>query len=522
MSESKEQRIEDSYDVVVIGAGNGGLSATVYLAMNGLKVLCLEQHNLPGGVASSFVRGRFEFETSLHALEGYGPPSNKGSVRRLFEDRLKLDTKFVQIPEAFRLISTDPGEEMDVSIPFGVENFIDAIEREVPGSRQSVENFFKLAKEVDDAFGYFGKTRGNPDQGVLIKEFPNFLKTAAYSATEVYNALNIPEKAQHILNGYWAYIGLPASRINFTAFATMVLSYAEKGGYIPTDRSHGFTSALDSKIREFGGRIEYNTKVNKILVENGKVIGVKTNRGDEIKTNHVISNASPTLTYNNLIYPKSEVPEIAYKEVNARIHGLTGFVVYVGLDATAEELGLHGYGLFIMKNMDTEGIYESWTKLQAPDGMACLVLNNGIPDCSPPGTCILDITTLFRPEAWKDVKPEDYFEIKNKIAEELLKKFEDATGTSLRDHIEEIEIATPATFARYAHLYNGIFYGYEPESWDSVIPRMMVMGKDAYIEGLEFAGGFGRRLHGYSSAINDGKLSAGITLQKILKEREKT
>ena len=222
-----------------------------------------------------------------------------------------------------------------------------------------------------------------------------------------------------------------------------------------------------------------------------------------------------------MIYPQSEVPEIAYKEVNARIHGLTGFVIYVGLDATAEELGLHDYGLFIMKNMDTEGIYESWTKLQAPDGMACVVLNNGIPDCSPPGTCILDITTMFRPEAWKDVKPEDYFDIKNKIAEELLKKFEDATGTSLRDHIEEIEIATPATFARYAHLYNGIFYGYEPESWDSVIPRMMVMGEDVYIEGLEFAGGFGRRLHGYSSAINDGKLSAGLTLQKILKEREK-
>ena len=518
MNESKGQRIEDSYDVVVIGAGNGGLSATAFLAQRGVNVLCLEQHNLPGGVATSFVRGRFEFETSLHELASYGPQSNKGSIRTMFEDKLKLDTEFVQVPEAYRLILTAPGEELDVSMPFGVENFIDTIEKEVPGSKESVEKFFKVAKEIRDAFSYIRKMKGKPDQGVLFKEFSNFLKTAAYSVTEVENALGIPEKAQKILNGSWAYLGVPTDRVNFTIFASMVLVYAEKGGWVPTNRSHGYTTAFDAKIREFGGRIEYNTRVDKILVEGGKIVGVETTNGDKIKTNYVISNASPILTYNKLIYPQSEVPEIAYKDVNARIHGLTGFVVYVGLDATAEELGLHEYGYFIMDTMDTEEVYNSWSKLQAPGGLACVVLNNAIPDCSPPGTCMLDITTLYRPEAWKDVKPEEYVELKNNLAEEILIKFEKATKTSLRDHIEEIEIATPATFARYAKLYNGIFYGYEPESWDSIVPRLNMMGKDVYIEGLEFAGGFNRQAHGYSSSLSDGLISARLTLQKLLQE----
>ena len=53
------------------------------------------------------------------------------------------------------------------------------------------------------------------------------------------------------------------------------------------------------------------------------------------------------------------------------------------------------------------------------------------------------------------------------------------------------------------------------------MPRLMNMGKDVHIEGLEFAGGFGRRLHGYSSAMNDGVLAAQLTLGRILKEREK-
>ena len=58
------------YDVVVIGAGLGGLSAATSLARAGKKVLLLEKHNVPGGYASSFTRGRFEFEIALHELSG--------------------------------------------------------------------------------------------------------------------------------------------------------------------------------------------------------------------------------------------------------------------------------------------------------------------------------------------------------------------------------------------------------------------------------------------------------------------
>ena len=56
------------YDAVVIGAGNGGLTAAVRLAQSGAKTLLVEKHNLPGGFATSFRRGRFEFEASLHEL----------------------------------------------------------------------------------------------------------------------------------------------------------------------------------------------------------------------------------------------------------------------------------------------------------------------------------------------------------------------------------------------------------------------------------------------------------------------
>ncbi|MFX1590167.1 MAG: phytoene desaturase family protein [Promethearchaeota archaeon] len=518
VNESFNKEISETYDCVVVGAGNGGLIAAAQVAMKGAKVLLLEQHNLPGGFASSFVRGRFEFETSLHELYDYGPLSDKGGIRILFEDRLNLESEFIRVPEAYRLILTDPGEEINIVLPFGIEEFIDAIEKEVPGSRESVKKFFDLGRDIIDATTYIGKTKGNPEQEVLLKEHSNFLKTAGYSVDEVQDALNIPDKARKILNAYWVYLGLPTSRVNFTIFASMVYGYILRGAYIPKNRSHGYTTALDKKIREFGGKIEYNTKVEKIIVENGKVIGIETSKGEKIKTSYVISNASPTLVYNKLIFPKSEVPEIAYKEINARRHAVSTFVVYLGLDATVEQLGLEDYSYFINKSMDTDELYNSLKELKAPDVQATICLNKAIPGCSPPGTCIMSITTAFLPGVWDDVKPEEYFNCKTKIAEDLINKFEKATGIKIKDHIEEIEIATPETFARFTGTFNGVVYGYEPDSWDSFIPRLMAMNDEKHIEGLEFCGGFGRRCHGYSSSLKDGETAGLLTIQSMMKK----
>ena len=261
MNDKIEKSNNRSYDVVIIGAGNGGLVAAARVALNGAKILLVEQHNLPGGFASSFVRGRFEFETSLHELYDYGTPDQNGAIRRLLQDKLGIDAEFIPVPEAYRLIVTNPEEKMDVVLPFGIEDFINTIEKEVPGSKESVTNFFQLGKEIDQATTYIGKMRGKPDQDVLLKEYTNFLRTAAYPVADVQDALNIPNKARAMLNAYWLYLGVPTSRVNTTVFASMVYGYILKGGYIPKNRSHEYTSAIEVKIREYDGDIEYNTKV---------------------------------------------------------------------------------------------------------------------------------------------------------------------------------------------------------------------------------------------------------------------
>ena len=117
-----QQEIKQAYDCVVIGAGNGGLASAAQLAARGLRVLLLEQHNLPGGFATSFTRGRFEFEVSLHQFADIGPPTNKGSVREFFENDLGVHLDWVELPEAFRLILTDPDEALDVAVKSSIQD----------------------------------------------------------------------------------------------------------------------------------------------------------------------------------------------------------------------------------------------------------------------------------------------------------------------------------------------------------------------------------------------------------------
>ncbi|MBE7008652.1 MAG: FAD-dependent oxidoreductase, partial [Ruminococcaceae bacterium] len=88
------------YDAVVVGAGNAGLSAAIRMQLGGKKTLLIEQHNLPGGCATSFRRGRFEIEPSLHELCDVGPENMPGEVRELFKE-YGVDLDWVQCPDCF-------------------------------------------------------------------------------------------------------------------------------------------------------------------------------------------------------------------------------------------------------------------------------------------------------------------------------------------------------------------------------------------------------------------------------------
>jgi phytoene dehydrogenase-like protein len=423
--------------------------------------------------------------------------------------------EFLPVPEAYHLIL--PEAEINLKIPFGVEAFIETIAGAVPGSFEPLTRYMAVCREVARALSFVGRSKGPPDMGVLLEQYPAFVSTAGYTVAEVTAKFGLPEKALQMIYPYWSYMGVPVSRMSFTLFAVMLYSYISKGAYIPRRTSHGLTAAMDARIRELGGETRYSTRVTKILVEEGRTVGVETAAGEQIGARAVIANLSPHLVYGKLVHPHREVPERALKLINARKMGTSALVVYLGLDAPPEALNLESYGYFVGPSMDSEQAYENFCRFEAPQMQAVICLNRANPECSPPGTTILSMTSLVGPDAWSGVQPEQYSEVKSRMAGEMIRKLSQYLNAPLQQYIEEIEVAAPQTFARYTGSYKGVMYGYEQDPWDSVVARAMAAGGERFIKGLEFAGGFAFMGHGYAPSMISGRAAAMTALYRLRK-----
>ena len=112
---------------------------------------------------------------------------------------------------------------------------------------------------------------------------------------------------------------------------------------------------------------------------------------------------------------------------------------------------------------------------------------------------------------------EEYFKIKDRVARECIERYEEVTGCNLKDHIEEIVVASPVTWARYLGTPKGDVYGYEPHTWDGMFPRVQSGTENLgyTIKGLRFAGGHGTQMDGYSQAYMSGAEQARYTLHDI-------
>jgi len=506
---------DEIYDALVIGAGLGGLSAALKLANDGAKILLLEKHNLPGGFATSFVRGRFEFEVSLHELSDIGSPEKKGAVRRYFEDELKMNIDFIPVPEAYHLILSE--DNIDISLPFGIDNYIEAVAKSEPGCRSDLQKFLAVCQEVSRALSYLGSIRGAPDLNKLLEQYPSFVATAGYTVADVVGRFNFNSRVLQMIYPYWCYLGVPVSRLSFTIFAVMLYSYLNRGAYIPRLNSHGLATAMEKKLRELGCQLYFNTEITKILVEGGRAVGVETAAGETFKAPFVVANLSPHLVYGKLIHPHGAVPEAALKNTNARKLGTSAVVVYLGLNRSPDDLNLNSYGYFIGSAMNTEKAYRNFFCIEAQEMQAVICLNRANPSCSPPGTTILSSTTLVGSDVWKNITPANYIETKTRVAQGMIEKMSQYLGVPLDKYIEEIEIATPQTFHRYTGAYRGVMYGYEQDPWDSVVARSMNLHHEKYIKGLEFVGGFASMGHGYAPSIISGRIAAATVLHQLKK-----
>lgn len=490
----------NTYDAIVVGSGNSGLISALSLLKNKKKVLLLEANNNVGGLSRSVLKGRYEFETSVHNL--YLDENNELCYRlnNIFKDlKIEDEVTFSKLSELARIITPD----FDYTIPFGIENFINKFDEWFLGCRDSIVNFIELAKECRDALEYIVSNDGEIDYDYIKENYGNFMKISNSSVSKVLDSLNVPLNAQDLINSLWLYFGSTESELSFVEFSVFLINMIEYGVKVPNERSYSISLLLANNFLENGGEIRFNNVVSKLIVEDGKVNGVRLTDGTILYSDNVVVNSSLNNVYGNLVDPDI-VPREALKSVNRREIGAKTITVHLGLNRSAKELELNNYSYILLNSLNSDAEYNRMLHVKNGNQIA-IVHNNAIDGFSPNGTCVISLTTLFFEDAFDEYVSEDkYYSLIDDIALELIEVFQKRTGVIIKDYIEELHIETPVDCARISNSPSGSIFGYKLKGLDNLLPRLLNRHNEIYINGLAICNGFEGDAFGYNSAFISG------------------
>lgn len=495
------------FDAVVIGAGNAGLTAAVRLQRGGCRTLLVERHNVPGGCATSFVRGDFEFEVALHQLSGMGTEDKPFVMRRLFEQLGVMDkVTFVQEHALYRLVV--PGE-MDISLPASWSGLKKTLIEMFPAEAAAIERFLLVCEKVTlESFMSLPKARREGDEAALRAMCPTYVEYGFRTAKEVIDTFFEDRKLKAILAAYWMYTGAPPSRIPFADLASMLYVYAVFKPWHIQGGSQAMSNALLESFVEAGGTFRFNCGVERILTANGMVSGVQLEGGETVACRAVVSNASPTMTFHELL-GMERLPQDVAEDFKSRRMGTSAFVIYMGLDCTPQELGVTVPSTFIYSTMDEDRIHDSMEVMESPVGGMLTCYNLDDPAAAPAGKSQVVLVCLQYGDMWKAVPPEQYAQTKYAFAEKLIALVEQVYP-KVRQHIEEIEVATPLTMMRYLNTPDGAIYGFKQTSEDSPLLRQHLNA----VPGLYLASAW-TTMGGFQPTYMAGESTARAVLKQI-------
>lgn len=314
------------YDVVVIGAGVGGLVGANLLAREGLSVLLVEQHYMVGGYCSTFRRGGYTFDAATHFYPLLGNP--KTFPGRLLRE-LGVETGWVRMDPVDTFHFPD-GSRFEV--PADLDTYRRRLDREFPHQRRQIEAFFHQVKE---AYGRGLVVYFRDREEALLGDLGRL------TLGEVLERHFDDRKLRLLLTADCPHWGSPPGRTSFVFDSMLRLSYF-LGNYYPVGGSQAFADELARRFEEHGGHILMSTAAERIEVAGGRVRAVRlhTDRGPlagrrRIAAGAVLANTDLGHLVADLL-PAGEVPATAGEELERLRPSFPCFLVHIGLRGVSE------------------------------------------------------------------------------------------------------------------------------------------------------------------------------------------
>lgn len=504
------------YDVIVIGAGFGGLSCALKLAKHGKKVLVLEKNPHAGGTSHIFRRSGYAFP--MGPL-GFSYPQK---VKSFFESvgiaaEITFQRNHYQlVTPFFDILYSNPFDKFkkDLKLLFPEEEKFDSFFAEF-------KNIIDLVRDISswhpdyllDGRKNGGLKTSDPDMQSRMRRIEQYARTPCKKMLDGYF------KNPTLINLLGSQ-GTHAPTMSVSNLALMWNIMSEEGIWFPSCGVHGLIDMMVEAFDACGGEIKTSQPAKKILVSDGKAQGVLC-CNDEVYSSHwVVSSTDYKKTFIELI-EKNPLTEQLLEILRYIPYTQSELCVYLGINPDKVNLeAMKATHLFyrLIYDMNKRPLLEDFDNRE----MEICRWSDNVPDLIPSGKAALILRIGFPYDYFSNFwigekqRREDYKSYKERLALSLVKTAENILP-GLRSAIEVMDVATPLTYQDWGQRHLGSLAGW---TWsvknegflskkilvETPIPNVFMAGIYAALELF---------LGGVPTAIYTGSLAADLILRDV-------
>lgn len=515
--------MNDSYDVIIIGSGLGGLTAGAQLAKAGCKTLLIERNTSVGGAASTYKAGDLVIEASLHETSAPDDPSDPKHA--VLSDIGVLDkVTWVPTGSVYEVRGGPLGAPF--TLPDGFADARAAMIDRFPTLGEGIGDILSEMERIASGLGQLSRGRASFDDplaglSALMKAMPVLGGWRQSLSQRLSAAFGDNEGAKCALAANLLYWHDDPDALWWILFAVAQGGYIGAGGRYVQGGSQRLSNAIAKAFRASGGELLLRRTVSEILIGNdGLPVGVvhEGREGDrvEVRARVVVGNAAPSVmaamlpdaTRQRFFAPYAEQPL-----------SISLFSATIGVSEPPQQFGLNSYATMLLPEwMRTLSDYRRGSDVMARLPGEALpplaVVNYAAVDSGLGGPPYpVSVVGVDRIANWRGLDPEAY-EAKRSAWRDALIAALDRTYPGFAGSVTNCVFSTPVTMNSYLGTPEGAVYGFAPLPPKAPIWRGQVRSPRTAIDRLFLASAFAG-CGGYTGAILGGANAARHVLATL-------
>jgi len=208
---------------------------------------------------------------------------------------------------------------------------------------------------------------------------------------------------------------------------------------------------LAEGLTEAGGHLQYRSRVNQIITQANRAIGVELATGERYTADRIVSNATRWDTFNQLL-DQAQIPPSEQRWQSRYVKAPSFISLHLGVHADVIPAATDCHQILL----------DDWTQLESSAGTLFVSIPTLLdPSLAPRDRHIIHTFTPSWMAEWEGWSPKDYQQRKQTLANQMIDRLE-TLFPGLKDAVDHCSIGTPRTHRRFLGRADGT-YGPMPQ-----------------------------------------------------------